>query len=259
MDTDFSPEFSPSSSQPSAVNEPSAASSLPRRCLARHSPAHRSLGVGGPLATCHCLIIGTQKSSQKMLSHSKFTTCNFLIGTNFNTSCSSCSHVASISLPPSQKLEFPLTLHKSTTSEFLIDNFGACITRRPPWWRTTEAEGFRPPHRTAVPLPCASFASFASSTSCISNRHNLELEIGVSRRKQRIGPFSNRHKFAFCNFPLAAPKLPVHPDAGRSAKRACPPKHTVAKAGRSRLSTIICHLRYNGGVKIECNTKGDKK
>jgi len=32
----------------------------------------------------------------------------------------------------------------------------------------------------------------------ISNRHTPELEIELSDRKQRIGPLSNRHKFAFC-------------------------------------------------------------
>ena len=34
----------------------------------------------------------------------------------------------------------------------------------------------------------------------ISNRHIPELESGLTHRKQRTGPLSNRHKFAFCNF-----------------------------------------------------------
>jgi len=38
----------------------------------------------------------------------------------------------------------------------------------------------------------------------ISNRHNPELEIDLSYRKQRTGPISNRHKFAFCKFLLPA-------------------------------------------------------
>jgi len=36
----------------------------------------------------------------------------------------------------------------------------------------------------------------------ISNRQIPELESLVSHRKQRIGPISNRHIFAFCNFRL---------------------------------------------------------
>ena len=42
---------------------------------------------------------------------------------------------------------------------------------------------------------------FEPQTS-ISNRHIPELESPVSHRKQSIGPLSNRHKFAFCNFRL---------------------------------------------------------
>ena len=46
---------------------------------------------------------------------------------------------------------------------------------------------------------CAPASSFAPPASRNSNRHTPRLESLVSYRKQRIGPFSNRHKFAFCN------------------------------------------------------------
>src|SRR5690348_10623447 len=56
-------------------------------------------------------------------------------------------------------------------------------------------------HR-AVPLaPC-----FGLPAPKISNRQIPELESPVSYRKQSTGPISNRHKFAFCNFPLFRPR-----------------------------------------------------
>ena len=80
------------------------------------------------------------------------------------------------------KLDCSSTLAESTTFQFLIDNFQQVSSRVGGSWSS------------------ASFASFASSASCISNRHTPRLEMPVSHRKQRIGPLSNRHKFAFCNF-----------------------------------------------------------
>jgi len=122
------------------------------------------------------------------------------------------------------KLDSRVSHPKSITSNFLIDNFQQVSSH------------------VAGSSSSASFASFASSASCISNRPCPRLESPVSHRKQTIAPISNRPKFAFCNLPLAAPKQPVHPDAGRAAKRACPPKQVFAKAGRSQLSTVACGL-----------------
>ena len=109
------------------------------------------------------------------------------------------------------KLDSRVSHPQSITSHFLIDNFQQVSSR------------------VAGSSSSASFASLASSASFISNRPCPRLEMLVSPRKQTFGPVSNRPKFAFCNLPLAAPKQPVHPDAGRAAKRACPPKHVFAK------------------------------
>jgi hypothetical protein len=69
------------------------------------------------------------------------------------------------------------------------------------------------PPRIFINRPCQPEPHIAEAdrTSCnkpltsISNRHNPELEMPVSHRKQTIGTISNRHKFAFCNFPAATP------------------------------------------------------
>jgi hypothetical protein len=133
--------------------------------------------------------------------------------------------------PLSKLLGFPLTNRKHSTSQFLIDNFGACLMRRPLQQFTAQAgqtpisnrqspqleinlshrkqrtENFliakfgahslrRPPQRLLAEADrTCNFESLTSS----SNRHTRELESGVSHRKQRIGPLSNRHKIAFCN------------------------------------------------------------
>src|SRR5690348_14346422 len=122
------------------------------------------------------------------------------------------------------KLDSRVSHPKSITSNFLIDNFQQVSSH------------------VAGSSSSASFASFASSASCISNRPCPRLEMPVSHRKQTIAPISNRPNFALCNLSLAATKQPVHPDAGRAAKRACPPKQVFAKAGRSQLSTVACGL-----------------
>ena len=152
-----------------------------------------------------------------------------------------------------------LSISKTGTSNFLIGNnfntsrspspAAACIPLTA--FKRLEILLTRPKSITSDFLidnfctPSASLfvrtSSFEPPTSS-SNRHIPELESPVSHRKQRIEPTSNRHKIAFCNFRLHAPAAP-HPLPARN----------------SRLSTIICQLRYNGGVKIECNPKGDKK
>src|SRR5690348_1236636 len=178
-----------------------------------------------------------------MPSASQFATCDFLIGKNFNFSRSPSRLAASIPLPISKKLELPLTMPKSITSNFLIDNLGACLTRRPPQLpspdadRTSKsqvftlvaAEGSQP-----LPWSSASFASFASSTSCISNRQIPELESPVSHRKQTIGPLSNRHKFAFCNFRLLLIPASLPPCLLASS----PP--LIANDMRSREESSLC-------------------
>jgi hypothetical protein len=94
------------------------------------------------------------------------------------------------------KLDHHVTHRKQTTSHFLIDNF-----------ERLQHEVVHPePSRRVARLPkrFAAKAGPASSSDPlafrISNRHIPELESLVSHRKQRIGPLSNRHNFAFCNF-----------------------------------------------------------
>jgi len=90
---------------------------------------------------------------------------------------------------------------KQSNYQILIANEIQCVALTP-----SALEGHRPPQQRAVALSSASSASFASSISRISNRQIPELESPVSHRKQTIGPLSNRHKFAFCNFrPLLIP------------------------------------------------------
>src|SRR5690348_5029974 len=190
MNTVHIPFFSRKSSQPSAGS---------RACPETHFwpgvPRSRLSTVAYRLLSNR-----ERKSSQKIVSASQFTTCNFLIGKNFNISRSPSPAVAPIPLPAAKLLELSLTSPKSITSNFLIDNLGACILRRPPQLpsayanRTSAsevfilsaAEGSRPSLQRAVAFSSASFASFASSTSCISNRQIPELESPVSHRKQTI-------------------------------------------------------------------------
>lgn len=121
-----------------------------------------------------------------MLSASQFRACNFLIGKNFSTLRSQFPAADSSSLPAFQKLEIPLTVIKSTTSKFLIDNFGASFPLRPPKRFIAKAG------------PASSFKPPASS----SNRPSPRLEISVSPRKQRIAAVSNRPNFAVIKFPV---------------------------------------------------------
>jgi hypothetical protein len=162
--------------------------------------------------------------------------------------------------PPTKLLSCWLTPCKQSTSHFLIDNFGACLTRRPVparcgEWRVNgclapgftqtshlkartcssnrqrpELEtglshrkqrtenfliaNFRPilhlpiPARTLVlHLPTPKLRHLTSS----SNRHIPELESGLSHRKQRIGPLSNRHKFTFFNSVVSLSLPPCFP------------------------------------------------
>ena len=78
-------------------------------------------------------------------------------------------------------LDCSLSIRKQSTSHFLIDNF-----------RQVSSPG-------SECRSSASFASFASPASRISNRHTPRLGMPVSHRKQRVAPISNRHKFIFCN------------------------------------------------------------
>src|SRR5579864_9263172 len=54
---------------------------------------------------------------------------------------------------------------------------------------------------------CVPFLRLPNRTPLHSNRHSPELEFGLSHRKQRVGHVSNRHKFAFCIFPLDSSPL----------------------------------------------------
>ena len=106
------------------------------------------------------------------------------------------------------KLGFHSTFTKQTTSHSLIDNLNGFIMKP---FTLSGVDGSRllrliPVAAKAGRLRFASVLAPACSqlstvdSHLISNRHIPELESPVSHRKQRIGPLSNRHKFAFCNF-----------------------------------------------------------
>jgi hypothetical protein len=106
----------------------------------------------------------------------------------------------------SKLLGFCLSRLKSSTSPFLIDNFERLLALIAPQHARAKADG----------------TSILESLTSGSNRHIPELESLVSHRKQRIGPRSNRHKFAFFIFPARASQaaFQVRP-AGAGA---CPSK-----------------------------------
>src|SRR5690348_143113 len=131
-----------------------------------------------------------------MLSASQFRACNFLIGKNFNTLRSQFPAADSASLRAFLKLEIPLTVIKSTTSRFLIDNLNG-FSMKP--FTLSASEGSRPPQHVAVNEDRTS--NLKSPTSS-SNRPSPRLEISVSHRKQRIAPVSNRPNFAVIKFPV---------------------------------------------------------
>ena len=132
------------------------------------------------------------------------------------------------------KLDFSLTHSKQTTSQFLIDYLNS-FSIKP--FTLSAVEGSYPlPQLASVPLSSPSFDSCASSTSRISNRQIPELESPVSYRKQRIGPISNRHKFAFCNFLLLL---------ASSAPRERIGGARIGLCLRSRLSTLNLRLISN--------------
>jgi|SRR5690348_13668015 len=222
MNTSSSPNYSPNCAQPPAAS---------RACLHTHSWSRVSRSR---LSTVDSRLFSNResKSSQEMLSASQFATYNFLIGNNFNISRSPSPAVAPIPLPPSKLLDFSLTSPNSITSNFLIDNFGVCLTRRPPWRRTAAAEGSH-----SAPLSFASAASFASSPFCISNRPAPRLETPVSYRKQEMALISNRPQFVLSNFALRAPAAP---------------KHAVAKAGPWPLSSLIANETHSREESSAC-------
>ena len=106
------------------------------------------------------------------------------------------------------KLDFFPTLAKSTTSNFLIDNFCAFLRPAP----TKSTTGLARSSSLACPECSRSVTchlpALRKQGPLPSNRHIPELESGLSHRKQRTGPLSNRHIFAFCNScPVAASKV----------------------------------------------------
>ena len=154
-------------------------------------------------------------------------------------------------------LDFPLTHTKHATSRFLIDNF----------------------HRPSTPaIVSRSSASFASSASCISNRHSPRLETPVSHRKQTIGALSNRHKIAFGNFhhlrvlnagqgsfpllplPLLPPLLPVPPHSPSRLLTFDPQlPFLIANDMHSRKNPCYCkHSTYEILIENEIHCRGTR-
>ena len=110
------------------------------------------------------------------------------------TSTSADDTLKSCQLAP--KLDFPLTLSKQITCDFLIDNFcsdlaGPSLATRLPA-EALPKEG----HSPVSPQ----LAAAGGGGPLHSNRPSPRLEILVSHRKQTVGPISNRPKFALCNF-----------------------------------------------------------
>jgi hypothetical protein len=135
-----------------------------------------------------------------------------------------------------------LTRRKHNTSQFLIDNFGACLTRRPP--RADESPLVPPKRFSTEAGPTSKLEPPTSSP----NRHTPRLESPVSHRKQTIGPHPNRHKFAFCEraaFTLPAPsQIPSLPAGAGVAEGSSAPASMELTGSRpySRLSTVNCRL-----------------
>ncbi len=182
-------------------------------------------------------------------------------------------------LPP--KLDFRPNPAKSTTSKFLIENLNG-FSGKP--FTLSAVEESRPPrHLAAEACPASSSEPPASRKS---NRHIPELESGLSYRKQRIGPLSNRHKFTFFNFAVFAFPGPssrtsnIEPPTSRiliendMRSREMPSgcKHStyeflIANEFHSRFAPKIAprdrqherhsKLRYNGEVEFKCIPKGD--
>jgi len=79
----------------------------------------------------------------------------------------------------------------------------------------------------------------------ISNRHTPELEIELSHRKQRIGPLSNRHKIAFCNFRFSrlsgqlCPASNLEPGAPATSNRQCPELESLVSYRKQRTESFL--------------------
>jgi hypothetical protein len=222
--------------------------------------------------------------------HSALATrhCSFLIGTPSYPSRPLSSNLTPSSPAPAPNyvsfpklLDFSLTPSKSATSHFLIDNFGACLTRRPPQQSNAEAG--------ELPI--------------LSNRPAPRLETLASHRKQTIALISNRPQFAVCNSVahrrpdqffrtsnfkhltsrtlianethsrkrlsasnqstchfLIANEIHLRSDAFSLPPGLVVPTLDSAEAGRtSNLRHPTSTLRYNGEVESKCNPQGDWK
>jgi hypothetical protein len=103
--------------------------------------------------------------------------------------------------PPTKLLDFPLTCRKQSTSHFLIDNFGAYLTRRPAPARRGErrVNGCLAPGFTQT--------SHLKPRTCSSNRQRPELEIGLSHRKQRTENFLIANFRPILHLPIPARTL----------------------------------------------------
>jgi hypothetical protein len=109
--------------------------------------------------------------ARRISNRHKFTFCNF----SFSRRSVLHSPASNFQSLASKLLAFALTPPKSSTSQFLIDNFCGDFT---PVFHPSLATNHSPLH---------------------SNRPAPRLEMPVSYRKQNIGPISNRPKFAVCN------------------------------------------------------------
>src|SRR5690348_12067422 len=122
--------------------------------------------------------------------------------------------------PPDQYLFLPTPCYHSSMN----------IASQPEDLTLSSAEGSRPPQLPSAKAGRSRLFSRLSSVDprLLSNRQIPELESPVSPRKQRTGPLSNRHKFAFCNLrPLLIPAslppcLPASSPASRHSRLSTP-------------------------------------
>lgn len=115
-------------------------------------------------------------------------------------------------------LEFDLTHTKQSTSFFLIDNFGASFSRRPPQQSTAQA----------------------GELLTISNRPCPRLESLVTHTKQRTGPLSNRPYSAICNLLSFSPghsQQELMPNSGHKFLRRALSVQGFRRCFRSPLAT----------------------
>jgi hypothetical protein len=128
-------------------------------------------------------------------------------------------------------LDFPLTHRNQSTSQFLIDNFGASLSRRPPW----RVNAFTAPKHSGAE---------EGHSPMISNRQCPELEIDLSHRKQRT------ENFLIAKFrPMLPSLVPLALGTDRSLH---PSPDLRLSTLNSRLSSLIANETHSREESCSC-------